>query len=233
MVKLIDQEHDVLVFAGHVIPADSQVPQETIQVKMAKSSINNVHPKFADFFAYVSTPHYKTEVYQAIANAGGDIADIDRMLHNGQFRVVLPGANDLSLDALKDLRLLPTCHKVKVDRKETSESLVYLGAEEDATDVCPVDQLFAAVLYAGKEDEDFPTAVRRLGIEMSYSSDNAIMKCLETLDEILGHGLARWENLTDPPMAPIQPTGSLMTKHLTQTYKASNPLTRLKTLLKL
>lgn len=233
MVKLIDQEHDVLVFAGHVIPADPQVPQETIQVKMAKSSINNVHPKFADFFAYVSTPHSKTEVYQAIANAGGDIADIDRMLHNGQFRVVAPGANDLSLDALKDLRLVPTCHKVKVDRTETPESLVYLGAEEDAAEICPVDQLFAAVLYAGQEDEDFPTAVRRLGIEMNYPSESAIMKSLESLDAVLAHRLARWENLTDPPMTPIQPTDSAMREHLTHTYRASNPFARLKTLLKL
>lgn len=233
MVKLIDQEHDVLVFAGHVIPADPQVPQEKIQVKMAKSSTNNVHPKFADFFAYVSTPHYKTEVYQAIVNAGGDIADIDRMLHNGQFRVVSPGSDDLSLDALKDLKLIPTCHKVKVDRKETPESLVYLGAEEDPDDICPVDQLFAAVLYDVKEDEDFPTAVRRLGIEMNYPSERAIIKSFENLDDVLAHQLARWENLTDPPMAPIQPTGSLVTEHLTQNYKTSNPFARLRTLLKL
>lgn len=233
MVKLIDQEHDVLVFAGHVIPADTQVPQETIQVKMAKSSINNVHPKFSDFFTYVSTPHYKTEVYRAIVTAGGNIEDIDRMLHNGQFRVVSPGSNDVSLDALANLKLVPVCHKVKVNRPERPESLLYLGAEEESTSVCPVDKLFAAVLWEGGDDEDFPTAVRRLGIEMNYPSDTAVRKCLASLDEVLAHNLARWENLTDPPMAPIQPTGSLLDERLTQTYRVSNPFTRLKTLLKL
>jgi hypothetical protein len=233
MVKLIDQEHDVLVFAGHVIPAETQVPQETIQVKMAKSSINNVHPRFSDFFAYVSTPRYKAEVYQAIVNAGGNIEDIDRMLQNGQFRVVSPGTNDISLDSLANLRLVPTCHKVKVNRPETSESLAYLGEKEDSTSIYPVDRLFAAVLYAGKEDEDFPTTVRRLGIEMSYPSESAILRCFESLDEVLTHKLAHWDNLTDPPMAPIQPRGSLLDDRLTQSYKASNPFARLKTLLKL
>lgn len=198
MVKLVDQDKPVLVFTGYVLPEDSKEPSDTFQVKLAKDFTVTLPVKIREFFSFVATPRYKDDVYIAIANAGGNIADVDRMLETDLIRAVPPGHNDTSLYALSGLKLVPIGHKVKLPETAVSSNLVYVGDREDSSSVCPVSPLLASILWEAEEDEDFPDAVRRLGVEAGLRDDIAIRLVLSDLDGLLGYGLARWESLVEP-----------------------------------
>lgn len=208
MVRLVDQDEPVLVFTGYVLPEFSHKPSDKIRVKMTKNSIVTLPAKIHDFFSFMTTPQYKDDVYIAIANAGGNISDVDRMLETALIRVVPPGHNDISLYALSGLKLVPIGYKVTLPEIAVSSSRVYIGHREDQNVVCSISPLLAAVLWDAEEDEDFSDAVRRLGVEAGLRDDIAIRQALSDLDELLGHGLARWENLTDPKPATQRPVSN-------------------------
>lgn len=197
-MRLVDQDKPILVFAGHVLPGDSNDSDELFQVKLAKDFVVTLPVKIRGFFTFMATPQYRDDVYIAIANAGGNISDVDRMLETDLIRVVPPGHNDISLDALSGIKLVPIGFKVKLPKIDEASSLVYVGHSEDATKVCPISTLLASVLWESEQKEDFPNAVRRLGIEAGLRGDIVIRLALSDLDGLLSHGLARWENLVEP-----------------------------------
>jgi hypothetical protein len=198
MVRFINQDEPVLVFTGYILPKKPHQPEGFFQVKLAKDFVVTLPVKIQDFFTFMAAPQYRADVYIAIASAGGNISDVDRMLATDLIRVVSPTDNDVSLDALSGLHLVPIGYKVNLQETEAPSTLVYVGHGEDATKVCPIYPLLASVLWEAEDDEDFPSAVRRLGVEADLRSDVAIRHALLDLDGLLANGLARWENLVEP-----------------------------------
>lgn len=227
MVRLVDQDEPVLVFTGYVLPELSKERTGTFQVKMAKDSVVTLPVKIQEFFSFMATPRLREDVYIAIANAGGNIADVDRMLETDLIRVVPPGQTDLSLDALVGLKLIPMGFKVNKQDENENSIVVYVGGSEDATDVFPISTLLADILW-DDVDEDFPASVRRIGLESGWRSDIAIRLALADLDGLLGHGFARWENLLEPKQA-IQ--RQVLTQVAEEDTTNRSPFARIKNLL--
>lgn len=202
MVRIVDQEEAVLILAGYVLPEITDSSDKSFQFQLAKESVATVPGKLREFFSYMTTPRFRADVYLAISNAGGNISDVDQMISQGLIRVVSPGHNDASLDSLAGLRLVPLGYKVDHPHLDGEESIVYVGNSAEATKVCAISALLASVLWDDEDAEDFPSTVRRLGLEAGWRSDVAIRLALSDLDGLLAHGLARWDNLLE---AQIQP----------------------------
>lgn len=197
MAKVVAQDESVLVLAGYVIPDETKKPTDPFKLKVARQSTMTVPGQLRDFFNYIETPRSRYEVYEAISFAGGNIADVDRMIETTRFRTLPLGKDDVALDALSGLQLIPLGHKVRMPKVPGSENIAYIGDNEDGDKVFPVSPLMAAVLWNSGEEEDFPAAVRRLGIELGLRSDTALELCFTDLITLLEHGLARWDPLGD------------------------------------
>jgi hypothetical protein len=198
MVDIIGQAEPVLMLIGQLIPGDFKEDEDR-EILLSPGSKAKAPAESVEFLEWITTPRLHSEVVARLPEWDSTEEDLHETVRVGTLLALEPGSPTQLLSRFKGFVVEPIGTPEKLDG---ADNLTFVKAEEGSAESFPVTNLLASVIWEHKPGEDFPTAVRRLGIGLDQ--DVMARKAFYGLSGLLELRLARIGIAKRPSVKKVQ-----------------------------